>query len=128
MVPRLLGVISLASATFGVALTAARPQQTAPPAPARPPAPVIPAFGSGTGAISGVVIDAKTGRPIPGAIAGIAILVRNVIGPARRQTTDSRGRFVFTDLPASDGYILSGRKPGYEAEGAFGRGSAAMSP
>ena len=128
MLPRLLGVTSLAVVTFCVALTAARPQQTAAQAPARPPMPVIPAFGTGTGAISGVVIDAKTGRPIPGAIAGVAILVRNVVGPARRQTTDSRGRFVFTDLPASDGYILSGRKPGYEADGAFGRGTSALSP
>jgi hypothetical protein len=123
MVHRLLGVTSLAVATFCVALAAARPTQIPAQAPARPPAPVIPAFGTGTGAISGVVVDARTGRPIGGAIAGIAILVRNVVGPARRQTTDSRGRFVFTDLPASDGYILSARKGGYETEGAFGRGT-----
>ena len=116
----LLTLVGVSLLALGVSAWDGGSQQAAPPTPRV----VIPEFGTGSGAISGVVVDARTGRPIAGAIAGIAILMRNVIGPARRQTTDSRGRFVFTDLPASDGYILSARKTGYESDGAFGRGSA----
>jgi hypothetical protein len=128
MVHRLLVLTSLAVATFCVALAAARPTQTPAQAPVRPPAPVIPAFGTGTGALSGIVTDAKTGQPIPGAIVGIAILSNNVVGPSRRQLTDSRGRFAFADLPAANGYIMSARKIGYDSDSPAGRGASPATP
>lgn len=83
-----------------------------------------------TGAISGVVVDATTQRPIAGAIVivGMALPapVASPVGPAgfvsisaRRQLTDDLGRFVFTDLPGGE-FNLSASRPGY-FEGAYGR-------
>jgi carboxypeptidase family protein len=65
-----------------------------------------------TGAISGVVTDAATKRPIAGAIAVLRIL--GPPGPrTSQQVTDVRGRFVFDELVASTQYILDVSKPGY---------------
>ncbi len=70
-----------------------------------------------TGAISGIVTDAITRRPIAGAIVSITITSG---GPGaanpnsqRAQLTDTQGRFVFRHLPPSDRYSLSVDKYGY---------------
>jgi len=92
-----------------------------PPPP--PPAPPVNPMGdiqepesptTGTGAISGVVTDGATGLPL----AGAYVLLTNQSGtgvgaPRPRQTTDSRGRYVFTHLPASQNYFLVASRPGY---------------
>ena len=100
--------------TVGMALLCAGgvgAQQVAPPAQ-----PV-----TTTAAISGVVRDAVTGTPLAGVVvemrapstgAPLARLVRHV--------TDARGRFVFRDLAAGEGYTVQGSKPGY-ANGAYGQ-------
>jgi hypothetical protein len=74
------------------------------------------------GAISGVVVDSVTGRPL----AGARVSVRKLIGagstiapdqsmPGRRVVTDAKGRFVFTGLPAADGFFLDASRFGYSA-------------
>lgn len=74
-----------------------------------------------TAAISGVVRDARTGRPVPGAI----VLLRHPGGTAplatiTRHVTDSQGRYLFQQLPAAQGYTVRATKPGY-IEGAYGQ-------
>jgi hypothetical protein len=71
--------------------------------PPRPPA-------VGSGAISGVITDAGTGRPISGALVFLGGNLQD--GPRPRQVTDEAGRFVFTDLPPAD-YGLSASHPDY---------------
>ena len=63
-------------------------------------------------AISGVVSDGATSRPI----AGVAISVSGA-GATSKTVTDSKGRFVFRNLPACDKCFLHASKPGYEAGG-----------
>ncbi len=66
------------------------------------------------GAISGVVTDGATGRPIAGALVSLAdAKVKVSVGTV----TDSKGRFVFTDLPASQGYTFRAQKSGYYSVG-----------
>lgn len=67
----------------------------------------------GTSAVSGVVVDADTGRPIPGVVVHLGRSPRGPIGFQNRQISDSRGRFVFVDQPAGEGFVLTGGKPGY---------------
>lgn len=64
--------------------------------PARPTPPPA----TGTGAISGVVLDSSTQRPIAGAL--VASFVAPAVGqvPPPRVFTDDLGRFVLPDLPA----------------------------
>ena len=62
------------------------------------------------GAISGAVVDGRTGLPIPHA------LVRLTGGSSAKQEADSRGRFVFLDLPRDGSYTVSAEKPGYLSE------------
>jgi beta-lactamase regulating signal transducer with metallopeptidase domain len=63
------------------------------------------------GAISGVVIDSVTKRPVRGAIVTLGPAV--LIGTGTRQLTDDRGRFIFLDLPAAENYSLAAAKAGY---------------
>jgi len=72
-----------------------------------------------TGAISGAVTDALTGRPVADAIVSLAPEGVRAID-ARRQLTDGQGRFVFTELAADRGYALTVARAGY-FDGAFGR-------
>jgi len=65
----------------------------------------------GTAAISGVVTDYASGRPIAGAVA--LLRAPAPAGGARQQVTDATGRFVFDELPASTQYSLEASKPGY---------------
>jgi hypothetical protein len=64
-----------------------------------------------TGAISGVVIDAVTRRPVPGATVSLNRWLGGASG--QRVATDSRGRFVFRNLPAADNYYLEASRFGY---------------
>ena len=69
---------------------------------------------TGSAAISGTVIDAATGRPAAGAIVSLGNTA--ALGASfPRAVADSRGRFVFLDLPASDTYILSAIAAGYSS-------------
>jgi len=71
---------------------------------------------SGTGAISGLVTDGRTGKGIPGAIVSLAATAAGDPNPSRTMT-DSRGRFVFFGLASSSGYYLSAEAFGYPPGG-----------
>src|SRR6187549_2479847 len=65
-------------------------------------------------AISGVVTSGGSGRPIGGALVSLyAPTVKISVGTV----TDSKGRFVFTDLPAAPDYTFTVRKSGYYNDG-----------
>ncbi|HUR20958.1 MAG TPA: carboxypeptidase-like regulatory domain-containing protein [Vicinamibacterales bacterium] len=69
----------------------------------------------GSGAISGVVTNGSTGAPIEGALValnGNSTEVGQLSPSWPIQLTDSKGRFVFTDLPAGS-YSLGASGPGY---------------
>jgi hypothetical protein len=68
---------------------------------------------SATSAISGTVTDGPTGRPLAGAVVYVGITGRGAVGRVSRQLTDSKGRFVFVDLPAHDQYFLNASHFGY---------------
>jgi len=93
------------------------------PPPLTAPSPFAPgAPTTGTGAISGVVIDGATGRPLAEAIVtarieGRAVTTTLAPRPVGQQITDAKGRFVFTDLAPADGYLISARRAGYFAAG-----------
>ena len=82
-------------------------------------------------AISGVVVDATTLKPIAGAVvqltpvaqptaAGADFVIVSVSNRPARQVTDDLGRFVFADVAGNATYQLSATKYGY-FDGAFGR-------
>ncbi|MEZ5319495.1 MAG: carboxypeptidase-like regulatory domain-containing protein [Vicinamibacterales bacterium] len=70
---------------------------------------------TGTGAITGTVVDQTTGLEIGGAL--VTLLDRSVTGPLARRPastlTDRRGRFAFVDLPASNAWTLGVAAAGY---------------
>jgi hypothetical protein len=74
--------------------------------------------------MSGVVTDATTHQPIGGVVVSLSLdpkvmgMVRP--GPLQRQMTDAKGRFLFRNLPASDGFLIKTNKPGY-FDGAYGK-------
>jgi len=72
------------------------------------------------GAISGVVTDGVSRRPIPGALVLLSDLKVKV---SAGTVTDSKGRFVFTGLPASQGYRFRAWKSGFYNIG-MGQGDA----
>lgn len=80
-------------------------QRGAPP-PTTPPPP-------GTGAISGVVLDGSTDRPLAGVLVYLGAQGRGAVGRVSRQVTDALGRFVFTHLPPASTYFLIASKLGY---------------
>ena len=59
-----------------------------------------------TGAISGVVVDATTGRPVADAAVRLSRVDNSSFPTVARVTTDARGRFVFRNLPAAPNYAL----------------------
>jgi hypothetical protein len=82
---------------------------------------------TGTAAISGVVTDAVTGRPIAGAVVSVTgTRVKPVAGvtaasnPRIRLLTDEQGRFVAGDLPGDFNYTVTANRFGY-VDGVFGR-------
>lgn len=94
-------------ALLALNLLAQQTRVVIPAAPDPGPAP------KGTGAITGSVTDAVSGRAIAGAIVA---LENRVPGQPRRsysQVTTPKGRFAFVDLPASDTYFLTTGKTGY---------------
>ena len=68
------------------------------------------------GAVSGVVFDSASDRPIPGAHVSLT-----AAGPGRglvlHAAADSGGRFVFASLPAPGAYTVRGSAAGYYDEG-----------
>jgi hypothetical protein len=85
----------------GTAVPAASPVMAPPPAE------------TGTGAISGVVVDAASGAPLSGVLVNLSKPSRSTVRPQTRQVTDQKGRFVFVNLPANNSYSLSASRPGY---------------
>ncbi|HSC29096.1 MAG TPA: carboxypeptidase-like regulatory domain-containing protein [Vicinamibacterales bacterium] len=84
------------------------------------------AAATGTAAISGVVSDAVTGRPIAG--AGVSLFG---VEPGGQELairlsvlTDTRGRFVFVNLPSAPRYTLIATHPSY-AVGDYARPAGA---
>lgn len=73
---------------------------------------------SGTGAITGVVVDGATHEPLPDVI--VALSVRGTLAGQSRQITDAKGRFAFVNLPATDSFTLTTSKFGY-LDGGSGR-------
>ncbi len=87
-----------------------------------PPPTAPPRLALGTGVITGVVVDAVTSAPIPGAVVFLNRQVRdNTFVRYPRQLTDAKGRFAFTELPASDGYTIAAGQFGY-FDGGYGDG------
>jgi hypothetical protein len=72
----------------------------------------------GAGAISGIVTDGVTGAPIEGALVALTAATGGSF-TRPRQMTDSRGRYIFTHLPAS-GFGVIVVRPGY-LDGGYGR-------
>jgi hypothetical protein len=107
----LLGIGDGGSAIFAVTQVLPAQQQGSPRQPEpSPQASAVPV--SATGAISGVVTDGITGRPIEGAL--IQLVMSGTLTPGRaRQRTDARGRFLFHRLPASDTYTVQVSRQGY---------------
>ena len=72
---------------------------------------------TGTAAISGVVTDAATGRPLAGASVSLQSSdpggITRVV-PRPSMLTDARGRFVLVDLPSGTSYTLWASRTGYE--------------
>jgi hypothetical protein len=79
------------------------------------PAVATPAFG--TGALSGVVTDGKTGLPLEGALVHLTGGGQAPSGPRPGQVTDSKGRFIFTHLPPFADYVVSAARAGYLSGG-----------
>lgn len=63
-------------------------------------------------AISGVVTDGATGRGVPGVVVSFAER-----GFSTSAVTDSKGRYVFSNLPVADAAQLNAEKTGYIAGG-----------
>ena len=80
--------------------------------PQPPPSPA-----TGTGAISGTIVDGSSRRPVPNAVVLLSMETWDTnarsLPSVGQQLTDTLGRFVFTDLPASDGFSVSTQRTGY---------------
>ena len=96
---------------------------------------------TGTGVIAGHVVDSVTGRPVPGAVVGIApapaglasmqvgdtipmdqlmsLDLGTMISGIRQVLTDAQGRFAFTGVPKGT-FSLAATKPGWMA-GQYGQ-------
>jgi hypothetical protein len=86
-------------------------QQTRVVLPAQPQVPAE--TRTGTGAITGTVVDTTTDRPVAGAIVSLEERVAGSRTQSYVQVTTPKGRFAFVDLPASESYFLTATKPGY---------------
>jgi hypothetical protein len=60
-----------------------------------------------------VVIDAQTNTPIADVMVSLDTGGAPAAGLQTRQLTDSKGRFAFVNLPASETYSIAATKPGY---------------
>ena len=77
-----------------------------------------------TGSISGVVVDAASGEPIPGALVTLSPGTRQRPGQLPAQLTDQKGRFLFSGVLPYDRFALGASKIGY-FDGKYGWGNAA---
>jgi hypothetical protein len=84
----------------------------------------VPPIAQGRGAISGVVTDATSGRPVAGAIVALMTFgaTPNIISGGARQVTDPSGRFLFIGLPAAS-FTISASRADY-LDGGYGRPSS----
>ena len=103
-----LGIAATAIAMLSISATAGQVSPQAPAGQAPSPA----AATTGTAAISGTVTDAVTGLPLAGALVTLARTTA-MAQALPRMVTDSRGRFVFRNLPAAPNYYLGARRFGY---------------
>lgn len=103
MLPAVRCAFVLGLVALGFVVVGASAREQAPP-PSTPT----------TGAISGVVIDGATGKPISGATVSFWSFDTRDPGSYRQSIlTDPKGRFVFMGLPATDGCNLFASKSGY---------------
>ena len=117
-------LLAVCLATLGVASLPAQRgalPPSGPTGPGAPPAPrgTAPPAVTGTGAISGVVIDGTTKQPLAGAIVEAFGVLPGARGSTSqpRVITDSKGRFVFRSLVAlQTGYAITATKFGYVPE------------
>jgi hypothetical protein len=111
---RLAVVLILAVGALATGLLARQGRGGGGPLPAPPgiPGQALQPPVEGTGAISGVVADGTTGRPLAGAVVTLSGSGRGAPG-TKRQSTDDKGRFIFTKLPAFDGYSIAVSRIGY---------------
>jgi hypothetical protein len=108
--PSLAALVLLLGGTAGLL---AEPGQLPPqPPPAQTPASTTTGAPGTPAAISGVVIDAVTRRPVVGAVVSLGDL-DDRLNIVPRMVTDARGRFVFRQLKPSRGYYLGARRFGY---------------
>lgn len=71
---------------------------------------------SGLLAVSGVVVDAETRRPVPGALVEVAperMEGRDKQASRKRQLSDASGRFAILDVPADVSLTIRASKSGY---------------
>jgi hypothetical protein len=68
---------------------------------------------AGTAALSGVVSDTETGAPMAGVSVQLDAVDQNQI-TRRYAVTDTRGRYVFVNLPSTPQYNLSASYAGYQ--------------
>jgi hypothetical protein len=119
MVPALRRSFGIGLVVLGLVAGRVAARQQVPP----PPAPT-------TGAISGVVMDGATGKPIGGASVSFWSFDSHDSRSYQQSVlTDPKGRFVFLHLPRTDGCNLYVSKSGYADRGLdprFGFGEAAM--
>src|SRR5262245_59130392 len=101
----------LAALTLVLALSASWPSAQTPPQ--QPPLP------TGTGFISGQVIDIPSRKPVPAAIVRLSgrFTIPAGAAPARGSTSmqvmsDAQGRFFFGSLPAGN-FSITAEKTGY---------------
>ncbi|MFW6125137.1 MAG: hypothetical protein ACOC46_03225, partial [Pirellulales bacterium] len=66
------------------------------------------------GEISGAVVNAVTGEPVPDAPVVLRVALQNRFVPAQKTAADATGRFLLEGLPVGDGYLYV---PGANAEG-----------
>lgn len=102
-------VVACVAVATCLGASAAMTAQAPPAGPQRSGAQAGPT--TGTAAISGVVVDAMTGTPMAGASVALGRL--DVSRPAPRMVTDSKGRFIFHNLPPSPEYYLDASRFGY---------------
>ena len=101
---RMLSLV-MAALMAGSLVAEARQRSSGPPVLEAP---------KGTGAISGVVTDATTGRPVEGAIVSLGVTTGGpIILTLPRVVTDPKGRFLFRDLAPSTKYYIRAARVGY---------------
>ena len=100
-------------AMAGVASPVDRARAQAVEVSARPESGVVMGgpLGEGMSALTGVVLDTATGLPVPGALVSLGRLGDQP--HLKGAVCDSRGRFVFVELPAGTTYTLVARGNGY---------------